>query len=228
MEALTSTRLRLWGTLPHTPPRAWLYFSGHPLPYPATCCSPSGSGALKPLQVGPSGFGLHPEPPKCLSGLAVCQAQGDHQPREPPSPSRPRLCCTAYLSTLCPFPGRVLSPRPGWCAGCSGSQWGSRFTAPCHTLAGRHSSPAEPQSRPLPLGAPLGLPAPHAPPPELGRQRADFLSGTDRRPAACVHLPSPLCQTPPPRCLLTSVSLSVSVCPSSCVFRRGCSKFNSQ
>ena len=191
MEALTSARPRLWGTLPHTPPRAWLYFSGHPLPYPATCCSPPGPGALKPVQVGPSGFGLHPELPKGLSGLAICQAQGDRPLGEPPSLFRTHPCRTAYVVHFAPFPRAcAVTPIPGGVQAAqapSGGPVSRPHVTPWQTDAQAQLSP---RAGPCPLGLP------RASPPELGRQRADFASGTDgclqpactSRPCSASHL----------------------------------------
>ena len=178
-------------------------------------------------QAPPSGVKRLWASPRAAQGsLGSGYMPAPRRSRPPGRAAQPLPATPLPHGVRCPLcalsPGGCCHPRPGWHAGCSGSQWGSHFTAPCHTLADRCSSSAEPQSGPLPLGAPLGLPA-------RAWQTKSRLRFWDRRPpAARVHLPPLLCQPPPPRCLLTSISLSVSVCPSSCVFRRGCSKFNSQ
>ena len=210
------------GLCPQTHPRPGYSFLGTHSPHPATCCSPRWSGALKPLQVGPSGFGLHPELPKGLLGLAVRRAQGDHHPEEAPSPSRPHPCHMVHLRSAL-SPAGAVTPVPGLC-------WlfrlpvGGPISRP-HVTPWQTDTPAWLSPR---AGGSPEPPRPARPHQSLAAKEPTSLLGqAGCLQPACTSRP-PLCRPPPPRCLLTSISLSVSVCPSPCVFHRGCSKFNSQ
>lgn len=218
------------GLCPQTHPRPGYSFLGTHSPHPTTCCSPPGSGALKPLQVGPSGFGLHPELPK---GLSVWLYAGPKEiatrERRPAPPGHaPAARCICTLPS--PQAGAV-TPVPGVC-------WvltlpvGVPFHGP---MSHPHVTPwhADTPVRLSPGAGPCSSGLPWASPPLrphqslAAKEPTSLLGQTGCLQPVCTSHP-PLCRLPPPRCLLTSISLSVSVCPSPCVFRRGCSKFNSQ
>lgn len=131
-----------------------------------------------------------------------------------PLPATPLLhgilvhSCALSLGTCChPVLGGVLAAQaPG----------GGSCSRP-HVTPWQVDTPAQLSPRAGPaLGAPPGPPRPTRPP-NRAWQIKSWTSrlGQTGRPRACAPSHPPLCQTLPPRCLLTSVSLSVSVCPSS-------------
>lgn len=125
-------------------------------------------------------------------------------PRGPRSPAPlPAAACLSPLLCLPgwqgpPFRGAVM-PRGAWCS----RPWGD---------PSRHPDP--------------GLVTPPRPRPR-SRQRSRRPLGPIASQAASSRV-QPAALPAEPGLLLADLSLSVSVCPSSCVFRRGCSKFNSQ